>query len=231
VLHETLCRLEGKFGRGARGPSTLTGDVALNGADHWEFLYWNLTHSDSAEVRATYVRYAQAFLPNFPAEALLEWPGRHGYNSMNTWGFLPLERLRFSDEQWSMTQLKRTRARDDGFTGIGPDSHGAGHVIRVGDWAAEDIRRNGTWSAPIVVLRHLDAIKIEGHELAPGFSLIEGHNRISRMLNMPEGERRQEGHRVLVATVGPVQLKNGRQVRDGGSACAEAHMNRLPGLG
>lgn len=198
-VHDALCELAGAMPRFAQVPDAVGANFVLPEADRWEFLYWQLSHHDSPHQRAQYVAYAQGFLPNFPANALLEWPGRHGYESMRRWAFLGLEGLRFESERWSVQDLKRIRAYDDGFTQVGPDSHGAYHVRRKGDWAAEQIRRQGTWGAPILVLSHSEELELEHRaKLAPGFTLIEGHTRLSRMLNMPTNERRDDGHEVLV---------------------------------
>ena len=201
-LHESLCRLEGATSSQPRAPrAPSVADVVLDGTDRWEFLYWNLGHNDAPELLAKYVRYAQAFLPNFPPDALLEWPGRHGYQSLRRWGFLPLERLVFVEETWSLTELARIQSHDQGFTAIGPNSHGAGHVSREGDWTANYIRSNGTWSKPILVLSCREELSVGGRTFAPGYALIEGHTRLSRMLNMPVGERDEAGHRVLVVSL------------------------------
>jgi hypothetical protein len=176
-------------------------DVVLDGADRWEFLYWNLGHNETPELLEKYAQYAQAFLPNFPPDALLEWPGRHGYQSLQRWGFLPFERLAFAEETWSLTELARIQAHDQGFTAVGPKSHGAGHVSREGDWTANYIRINGTWAKAILVLECRTELMVDGRTFAPGYALIEGHTRLSRMLNMPPGERDEAGHRVLVVSL------------------------------
>lgn len=198
-LHDSLCQLTGATPSFGKVPDAVGADFILPEADRWEFLYWQLSHRDTSEQRAQYVRYAQGFLPNFPADALLEWPGRHGYHSMRRWAFLGLENLRFEQQSWSVEELARIRAYDDGFTEVGPGSHGAHHVGRKGDWAAGQIRQQGTWGAPILVLSHGDDLELEHRvKLSPGFTLIEGHTRLSRMLNMPANERRDDGHQVLV---------------------------------
>lgn len=200
-VHDALCELAGAMPRFAQVPDAVGANFVLPEADRWEFLYWQLSHHDSAEQRAQYVRYAQGFLPNFPADALFEWPGRHGYLSMRRWAFLGLEDLRFELQRWSIQDLKRIRAYDDGFTEVGPDSHGAYHVGRQGDWVAEQIRQQGTWGSPILVLSHSEDLELEHRvKLTTGFTLIEGHTRLSRMLNMPTNERREDGHQVLVVS-------------------------------
>jgi hypothetical protein len=48
-------------------------------------------------------------------------------------------------------------------------------------------------------LSHSEDLELEHRvKLTPGFTLIEGHTRLSRMLNMPPNERREDGHKVLV---------------------------------
>ncbi len=175
--------------------------ISLEGPDCWEHLFWNLSANCSQELRESYIKYAGYWLKQFPDDVRFEWLGRHGYCSLDTWGYLPLERLRFTDESWDFASLNEIQALDSHTTEIGPDSQGAYHLNRQGDWLGQYIRTNGTWPAPIIVLAsaapHTNSC---GRSIPAGLVLIEGHCRLSRLLNLPITEQ-QKTHRVWVVRV------------------------------
>jgi hypothetical protein len=170
--------------------------IALSSPDCWEFLFWNLSPTSSEPERQAYAQYARHWLPNLPDEVLFEWVGRHGYESLRTWGHLPLDRLVFEEIAWEDSQLKAIHSLNSTFTEIGPGSQGAYHLNRAGDWLGQAIRTKGTWPAPIVVFCNGGEQLNPGGTVFPeGFVLIEGHKRLCRLLNHPETQR-QKYHRV-----------------------------------
>jgi hypothetical protein len=196
-LFDAICTLQG---REAVAPASIqaSAEVDLDSPDKWEFLFWRVPSSASQEERQHYVRYAQHWLPHFPGDVLLEWFGRHGYDSLRGWAHLPLERLRFEDVSWTLDQLVRIQSIDAAFTAVGPETHGGYHLNRNGDWLGEYIRQNGTWPAPIIVIDHDSPAKVSGYEVPAGLVLVEGHKRLSRMLNVPVEMRAGREHRVML---------------------------------
>lgn len=138
---------------------------------------------------------------NFPGEVLLEWLGRHGYQSMRRWSHLDLERLVFQDVTWNYDQLTHIKALDSGFIEVGPESFGAYQLNRKGDWAREYIRAHGTWCSPIIVIDHPVTESIAGTDIPSGLVLIEGHSRLSRTLNYVHADKTAPLHRVMLASI------------------------------
>lgn len=191
-LFETICTLK----TSAKPEKSKGSDHELPSPDKWEFLFWNLCHTDSASIKDSYVRYAQTWLPNLPPDVLLEWPGRHGYHGFRDWSHLDLERLSFQDAEISFDELAKIQTVDASFSAVGPESQGHFHLHREGDWIGEHIREHGTWSPPIIVLEQSAPATISGRAVEPGFVLIEGHQRLSRLLNWPDAKSRR--HRVML---------------------------------
>ena len=191
-LFETICTLKSD----AEPENIKSSDQELPNPDRWEFLFWNLGHTDSSSIKETYVQYAQTWLPNLPQDVLLEWPGRHGYHGFRDWSHLDLENLKFQDADFSLHELVRIQTVDASFSEVGPESHGYFHLHREGDWIGGYIREYGTWSAPIIVLQQPVAATISGRSVEPGLVLIEGHQRLSRLLNWPAAKSRS--HRVML---------------------------------
>ena len=175
--------------------------VALSSPDCWEFLFWNLSPNCPEPERQAYVQYARYWLPNLPDEVLFEWVGRHGYQSLDTWGHIPLDRLEFEEIAWEDSQLQAIHSLNSAFTEIGSDSQGAYHLNRAGDWLGQVIRTQGTWPTPIVVFRNgAEQSNPAGTMFPEGFVLIEGHKRLCRLLNHPEAQR-QKHHRVWLGWI------------------------------
>lgn len=197
-LFQCVCEFKGKADLDRRldmGYST----IELGSPDCWEFLFWNIAASAPKEERDAYARYASHWLPNFPSEVLFEWIGRHGYQSLNTWGHLGLKELTFEEVAWGGAQLSSIQALHPDFTEVGPNSQGEYHLNRKGDWLGQFIRENGTWPAPIIVLHNEIAHRgLAGDAIPAGYVLIEGHKRLCRLLNQP-AHMRQSRHRVWVA--------------------------------
>lgn len=168
-------------------------------ADSWEFLYWNLSSTHDADAVEGYVRYAQTWLPNFPRTAFLEWFGRHGYGSMRYWQHLPLERLTWTLERWSNAQVGTIQSIDPAFATVGPGGAGYGHIDRPGDRIGEYIHEHLTWPEPILVIDHQVPVKVAGTFVPSGWVLIDGHTRLSRLVNFPLDQRKDLFHDVLVA--------------------------------
>lgn len=199
-LHREVCEAQGARGAGAIVPPVGAG-LELASPEKWEFLYWGLGSDATASEQTRYTEYARHWLPNFPAEVLLEWQGRHGYESMRTWAHLDLETLVFEEELWSYNQLTQIQAIDSGFTEVGPHTQGGYHINRKGDWTGEYINKHHTWSAPIIVIEHPVAVSEGYRQIPAGLVLIEGHNRLSRMLNFATDDRNLAIHRVMRAQV------------------------------
>lgn len=197
-LFQAVCEFKGKAELD-RALDASYEPTPLMSPDSWEFLFWNVSASAPQEEREEYVRYARHWLPNFPAEVLIEWPGRHGYQSLNTWGHLPLAALEFEEISWESSRLSEIRALNSAFTEIGPGSQGECHLNRPGDWLGRYMKEHGTWPAPIVVLHNEHEHEAQGGDLIPeGRILIEGHQRLCRLLNLPDSLR-QGSHRVWLA--------------------------------
>ncbi len=199
-LFQKVCEAVGAYDAGLREPG-VGKEFQLASPEKWEFLYWNLGHSATLQERATYVRYAQHWLPNIPGEVLLEWLGRHGYESMHSWPHLDLEALNFEEVSWNHEQLLKVQALDSGYLEVGPDSIGAHHLDRKGDWIGEYIKEHGTWSAPIIVIESPAEVPRGTRSVPAGLVLIEGHCRLSRLLNLPAASRKTAKHRVMLARV------------------------------
>ena len=179
----------------------LLGVYELSSPHKWEFLYWIVPSGADEASRRAYVRYAQHWLPNFPPEVLLEWIGRHGRDGMTCWSHLPLEQLRFEEVAWTYEDLAKIQAIDPHWTEVGPDTGGHQNLHRPRDWPGQYILANGTWNAPIIVIDHPTAVKVGGSVVPAGLVLIEGHNRISRMLNVPSKFKDDRRHRVMLGRV------------------------------
>ena len=176
-------------------------EISLTSPDCWELLFWNLSPTCSDAERQAYSQYARHWLPDFPDEVLFEWLGRHGYHSLNTWAHLPLEKLCFTEVAWDFDKLKEIQALDSCWTEIGPSSHGGYQLNRPQHWLGEYIRKNGTWPAPIIVLENAkEQANRCGPTIPAGLVLIEGHRRLSNLLNLPKIEQ-QPAHRVWLARI------------------------------
>lgn len=194
-LFEAICTLK-------PAPEDQTAEKSgdeLQSPDKWEFLFWGLSHTDSPEIQDVYVRYAQNWLPNLPPAALLEWLGRHGYHGFHDWSHLDLERLSFRNLEMSFDELTQIQTVEPSFSDVGPKSYGYFHLHRDGDWIGQHIRQNDTWSVPIVVLRQPAATLISTRQIEAGLVLIEGHQRLSRLLNWPRAKSRT--HQVMLGQV------------------------------
>lgn len=197
-LFQCVCEFKGKADLDRRLDTDYS-TIELRSPDCWEFLFWNIAASAPEEEREAYAQYASHWLPNFPSEALFEWIGRHGYQSLNTWGHLPLKELNFEEVAWGGTQLSAIQTLHPEFSEVGPSSQGAYHLHRKGDWLGQFIREKGTWPAPIIVLHNEIAHRgLMGDTIPTGYVLIEGHKRLCRLLNQPE-HMRQRSHRCWVA--------------------------------
>ena len=197
-LHGAICKLQGRAEAGLK-IAGLKEPLGLESPDRWEFLFWNLATGDSAEERKLYTNYAKEWLPNFPEEVLLEWIGRHGDQGLQRWSFLDLERLTFSDEMWTFDKIKAIQSLESVFTRIGPDSLGAYRLSCGNDWIGKHILDHGTWSSPIIVFDNPRRLKRSGCDIPKGLVLIEGHNRLSRLLNAPGISTSGKAHRVMLA--------------------------------
>lgn len=197
-LNQVINEARGAVRAGAREAS-VPESFDLSSPEKWEFLYWSLPNDTSAAEKGRYTTYARHWLPNFPDEVLLEWQGRHGYESMCRWSHLDLERLVFQDVTWSYDQLTHIKALDPGFLEVGPKSFGAYQVNRKGDWAGEYIRAHGTWCSPIIVIDHPVIDSSVATNIPSGLVLIEGHSRLSRMLNYALVDKSVPLHRVMLA--------------------------------
>ncbi len=199
-LFQAICELRGSDAK-FDNASVVPDGHELSSPDKWEFLYWIVPSGADEAARHDYVRYAQHWLPNLPAEVLLEWIGRHGKDGMTYWSHLPLERLRFEEVAWTYEELLKVQTIDPSCTDIGPNTGGHLNLHRQGDWQGEYILVNGTWNAPIIVIDHPLVIGVAGSSVPAGLVLIEGHNRIARMLNVPPEYKDGRRHRVMLGHI------------------------------
>lgn len=202
ALYETVCKLVGAEEAGAPitpAPSDL---VELRSDDLWEFLYWGTSTQSPPNERGAYIAYAQHYLPNFPAEVLLDWLGRHGYEQMRRWAHLDLTTLQFERVEWPRDQVAQLKAMpgSEGYLRVAKGSGGATSLERQGDWVGQQVAATGTWPHPIVVYECSAAHQGPQGTVPKGFVLIEGHRRVAALLNAQK--------KVLLATH-PVWLARG----------------------
>lgn len=185
-LFEAVCRLAGAAEAGSPTPPPAE-NVTLRSDDKWEFLYWHTSTMSPRLEQDSYIRYAQHYLPHFPGEVLLEWLGRHGYDQMRRWAHLDLEALRFERVEWTSTQIAALKLMpgSEGYAKVGTASMGASALARNGDWLAQQVLATGTWPHPVVVFDNEKAGAGSEGRAPKGFVLVEGHRRVSLLLNTP----------------------------------------------
>lgn len=199
-LFDAICELRGQAHTNGFSDAVGPGFM-LESPDKWEFLFWNLGNDATQQDRDKYSRFAHQWLPNLQDDVLLEWFGRHGYDSMAYWAHLPLELLHFEEQLWSYEQVSAIQTVNSRLSAVGPGTFGAQKVFQRGDWIGEYLIKHGTWSAPIVVMNHPNAVKAAGQVVPAGMVLIEGHSRLSRLLNLPSASIRKQRHQVMLGTL------------------------------
>lgn len=187
ALFEEVARLNGAAEAGAPTPPAAK-TVTLGGDDEWEFLYWGTSTMNPRDEQDAYVQYAQHYLPNFPREVLLEWIGRHGYEQMRRWKHVDLRSLRFEKVEWTAAEVARLKPmpHSEDYLQIGQNSMGACALSREGDWLAQQLLSDGTWPYPVVVIENDGTLSGPSGAVPVGKVLVEGHRRVSLLLNTPQ---------------------------------------------
>lgn len=199
ALFEEVARLNGAAEAGALTPPAAK-TVTLGGDDEWEFLYWGTSTMSRREEQDAYVEYAQHYLPNFPSEVLLEWIGRHGYEQMRRWKHVDLKSLKFEKVEWTTAEVARLKPmpNSEDYFQRGDNSMGTAALARNGDWLAQQLLSYGTWPYPIVVMENDGTFSGPSGAVPVGNVLVEGHRRVSLLLNAPQ-DMLQDTHKVWLA--------------------------------
>lgn len=151
---------------------------------------------------ASWYPRAQARLPNVPACVAENWIHRHWDHSPFEW--LPLDRLRFRSEQWSIADVLRIEAGPNwralgGWVGL-TDHH---QQLHASSWVWRDMQTRGTWPVPVIVLDNKDGLPNPfGHPL-PRWLLLEGHVRSETMRCLIAEQKALPTHIVWVASLEP----------------------------
>ena len=122
--------------------------------------------------------------------------------------YLPIERLRWREEQWSTETII-----NDVFVTASWGPHDADSDFRAyqsdGRFTAippfKFFRQNGTWDYPIVVLHTPDGVQSRGKLVPAKYCLIEGHVRIRALKAWHGRGRLADKHSVFVLSCDPLK--------------------------
>lgn len=165
----------------------------LNDSEKYAFLDWDEFQAEREGAVDLYYELVEAHLPNFPREVIRHWLLRHSPQVRREWAHLSWPKWKFEKVQWSFEQLTKIQARDPGWTEVGPNSQGGSHVNSKNEnWLASYMKESLTWPVAPIVLEHSGLSDASSQPLPAPLVLVEGHRRLSYLLNLGEGARKRK---------------------------------------
>lgn len=149
----------------------------------------------------SYLRRVAPLLPNIPDEPLRDWLHENYEAVADDWGWLPMERLRFAPERWSIATL----LRDVAVTHQNSVESWCRSFRRERDFQETNLGRfmiaNGSWPTRPLILR-VPASERPAYVLT--LHLIEGHHRLAYLRALRDDDRWavNDQHEVWVVTFG-----------------------------
>jgi hypothetical protein len=129
-----------------------------------------------------------------------QWIYRHWRET--SYGYLPLEKLRWTTEQWRTVDIIR-EVYVKAATPRCPESDFRNFQTEEGE-PIKSFYTFGTWNYPIVVIRTPDGVRIfERHIPDVRFCLIEGHKRLWTLKAWKGNAFTREQHEVFVLSLLP----------------------------
>lgn len=188
------------FGAERAGKVSLPAQPARYAWLRYRHLAWE-GHENSAD----YLSFLKQAFPAYPDEVLQQWFARHGNSGMVLHAaYLDLERLRFELEEWPAERLPGLGCADPSWKAVGHDTHGGSWLRGVAEkgeknWLASTMSEAGTWPTPPIVFA--DGGLLAGAPNAVGGQgyLLEGHRRLSFLMNLADLGRASSKHSVWVA--------------------------------
>lgn len=167
-------------------------------------------HGSTLEPFATYNERVGPLLPNWPADALEQWPHRHWRDFRGTWAWLGVDGLSFTAETWSTERIvSDIRFVDHEYFTEYARSFASNESAR-GSPLGEFLIAHGTWPVPILTLRYDGEYRPPDHcRVHSPFTLLEGHRRLSFLRGILDAKlvSVRPAHDVWVVTARPSKVR------------------------